>query len=108
MIYSVWKPGERRYDYYSLGGVPIEDDTPAPSLRGGSKIGYAPGEASWTLPANAQKIGEGARARGIVVHPGSGAQRGLGDWTSFEYVGLWAGIALIAYMTFTSLLNERG
>ena len=97
MIYSVWVPGERRYDYYSVGGLPIEDDTPTPSFGGGSKIGFAPGEATWDLPANAQKVGTGVRARGIVIHPG-GARGALGSFTDSPTKWLlYAGLAYAAY-----------
>lgn len=105
MIYSVWVPGERRYNYYSVGGMPTEDDTPTPSFGGGSKLGYAPGEATWALPANAQHVGSGPRARGVVVHPGSGGQRGaLGDF--FDYSGLWAFYALVGYLAYKSFADK--
>ena len=93
MIYSVWVPGERRYDYYSVGEL-IEDDTPAPKFKSSpSKIGYAPGQATWELPKEARAVGSGPRARGVVVHPGA-----LGDFTdSIPKWGLYAIGAVILW-----------
>lgn len=95
MIYSVWVPEERGYNYYSVGEA-IEDDTPAPSVRGSTKIGCAPGEATWLLPAGARPIGSGPRARGVVVHPASLGGLDLAGGGPLKWV-LYAGLAYVAY-----------
>lgn len=98
MIYSVWVPEARRYDYYSVGEA-IEDDTPAPSFSSGpSKLGYAPGEASWDLPAGAKPIGQGQRARGVVVHPQAVGDLDLGS-KPIKWL-LYVGIAFAAWKVF--------
>lgn len=83
-IYSVWKPGERVYDYYQTG-EPITDDTPSPTRSGGSQLGYAPNEIGWKLPAHARPVGRGALPKGIVVHNSS-----LSGWSFDSDFFKWA------------------
>ena len=67
MIYSVWKPSARAYDYYrSQEGV--SDDGPVPRGSASSKLGAAPSDISWRVPVGAVPVGRGPDARGIIVH----------------------------------------
>lgn len=97
MIYSVWSPETRRYQYYSVGEA-IEDDTPAPSVRGGSRLGSAPGEATWELPKGAKAAGSGPRAKGVVIHPMPAGGLDLGGGPIKWLV--YAGVAYVAYKIF--------
>lgn len=70
MLYSVWHPGLKRYDYYQTRE--LERGTPTPHLERLDK-GLAPEEAAWTLPSGAQRVGSGPLAKGMIA-----IQRGLG------------------------------
>lgn len=66
MIYSVWNPRARRYDYYRTSEVgTVHAGTP--HHIGGGQLGATPDEAAWPLPPGAVKIGSGELARGRVA-----------------------------------------
>lgn len=80
MIYSVWKPLEKKYAYYESLGADADILQPMPThLKKSSPfpIGWDPDAAAWKLPSNAKPIGTGAAARGMIATTGSGA---LGDF----------------------------
>ena len=87
MIYSVWKPALRRYDYYEDG----QQTAAFPKAPTHLATRVASDAAGWTLPTGARKIGEGEAARGQIA-------RGLGD---FDLGGVsWPmsiGLGLLGY-----------
>lgn len=86
MIYSVWNPGTRKYAYYTTAEG-HKDDVPEPAVRCKTKLGCAPSDIAWRLPANARKLGVGEDARGIVVHPSGGASGLVGGLGAFDMPG---------------------
>lgn len=97
MIYSVWSPGSRAYQYYSVGEA-AADDTPAPKVNGGGRLGHAPGEATWELPKGATPVGSGPRAKGVVIHLAPTGSLDLGG-DKLKWI-LYAGIAYVALKLF--------
>lgn len=80
MIYSVWKPDLRQYEYY-------EDGRPTPSTPSARHIGgrVAADAAGWPLPTGVHKTGVGPMARGQVAQGLGGAEFHV---SLFTYVGL--------------------
>jgi hypothetical protein len=93
MLYSVWNPHNHTYSYYQVEEA-FSSDGPLPRPRSGTRIGHAPEDASWQLPASAKLIGQGEEAKGAVVHPGS--LSGLDDVMSSPLI-LFVGLG-IAYL----------
>ena len=66
MIYSVWDPGRKRYDYFATAEP--EDGYPVPRLAA-RKLGLTPEGAAWALPSGAKPAGHGPDARGMIARP---------------------------------------
>lgn len=80
MIYSVWNPDGRRYDYFQ-DGAPASD-SPQPNhlhSRGGDEVGIASTRAAWPLPAGTKPAGSGPEPRGMLASLG-GWRDGGGSW----------------------------
>lgn len=74
MIYSVWQPARRDYDYYE---GPDTVGTPEASHLSKAGVGMSPYRAAWPLPASARLVGRGAAPRGTIAN--TGAVSALGD-----------------------------
>ncbi len=73
MIYSVWSPTRRSYDYYETP-EPTPTHTPARgTIPSSSKLGATPEQAAWRLPMGARRVGSGPTARGRIAQTGMGA-----------------------------------
>jgi hypothetical protein len=75
MLYSVWDPRARAFDYYESKEVQ-PTHTPAARHVPTSGLGATPDETAWPLPPAARKIGSGATARGRIATRGLGAFEG--------------------------------
>lgn len=74
MVYSVWNPGTRLYDYYATGEVNRDVHAPTPRhIRQSSQLGATVESAAWRLPAGARPAGRGALPRGRIAVSGGGA-----------------------------------
>lgn len=98
MTYSVYDPTTRLYTYYQ-GSGPKGSHAGSPRVRGKTALGAAPTMASWPLPADAVKVGEGAMPRGRIAARVSGlALLGLGGIdTDPVGLGILASIAYLAW-----------
>lgn len=89
MLYSVWDPAARRYNYFTAPG----DDSvppPAPPIHGR----IAAQNAAWPLPKNAIQMGSGPVAKGMIASQHS---TGMGDAVTNSLATV-AAIAVIIYM----------
>ena len=86
MIYSVFRPDLRRYDYYEDGKATAE--FPKPTHISGR---IAAEKAAWPLPAGVRKVGEGVVPRGQI------ARTGLGGDDTFSSVWTFVGLGLLGY-----------
>lgn len=91
MIYSVWDPGRKHYDYFATGE--IEKGFPVPRISA-RKLGVSPEAAAWTLPSDARHIGQGAEPKGMIA-----VKRGLGgfDLGGAHPLIVLSGLGLAAY-----------
>ncbi len=80
MLYSVWRPDARKYDYYETPHN-TADDPQATHLRATSALGADDVGGAWPVPVAARKIGSGALAKGMVgsFEGGGGVLGGLTD-----------------------------
>lgn len=70
MMYSVWNPSTRRYDYYeSSRGTP--EHAPAPRHLRAQGMGATPDESGWPVPRDARRVGSGEEARGRIASLGT-------------------------------------
>lgn len=68
MIYSVYVPGSRSYEYYESAEPQSATHVgaPAKSIMAGV-LGATPEQAAWTLPLSAKRIGTGVVPRGRIA-----------------------------------------
>ena len=66
MIYSVWNPAARAFDYYVSPEVQ-PTHTPAARHVPASGLGATPEETAWPLPPTARKVGAGPQAQGRIA-----------------------------------------
>lgn len=83
MIYSVWNQAAKAYDYYETPGSPTTVNAASPKHLRQAKLGLTSVQASWPLPAGAQRTGSGTLARGRIAHPRGGS--GLGSVTDSAF-----------------------
>jgi len=110
VIYSVWRPHLRAYDYYEATPGPEDVEVPSPGHLGAaaSQIGATPEEASWRLPGGARKVGQGAVPRGMIAREGGfPALSGL-PTSGLGLVGLGVGAYLLWQMFRTYQVTYRG
>lgn len=80
MICSVYDPSRRIYSYYECAGTPRDHGIvgtkfrkpnrapdPSPALGDAVTLGFAPEALAFVLPRDAQPIGTGTRARGVIA-----------------------------------------
>lgn len=91
MIYSVWEPGSRSYDYYQTPNAPPSAPVDPRHLRA-RELGTAPEDAAWPLPDGAKWVGRGRMAKGTVARKG-----GLGDFAGGNLLPV-VGFGLAAYL----------
>lgn len=78
-IYSRWRPGGG-YDYFEApGSLALGDDLPAPRLESVGGIGMPSIEAGRAIPGNAQYVGSGTQARGLIAPVDPSTIQTLGD-----------------------------
>jgi hypothetical protein len=86
MLYSVFRPDLRRYDYYEDGTATAK--FPHPKHISGR---IAADKAGWPLPGGSRKVGEGLVPRGQIARTGLGGDDGPSSvWTV-------VGLALLGY-----------
>jgi hypothetical protein len=99
LVYSVWVPQKRGYDYYeAAGSLRAGVIAPNPRIRASSPLGATIDEASRRLPAGAKYVGSGELARGMIASRNSGA---LGAFPDVGAIPLWAialGIGAFFYL----------
>lgn len=78
MIYSVWNPGSRAFDYYRGPQRMKGANVGKPGHLKAHELGATPEQAAWPLPAGAVRVGQGAEARGRVAHI-EGGKASMGD-----------------------------
>lgn len=89
MIYSIWNPGTRRFDYYETPAQMRRSNVEKPSHLGPHNLGATPEQAAWPLPDHAVQVGSGPEARGRVAYAkGSLGDGSLGDVTPRRLLGL--------------------
>jgi hypothetical protein len=94
MLYSVWRPELKQYDYYAAQPALGDVYNPPPrQLRSHGELGLTPDEAAWPLPGDAKRVGQGVLARGMVATLNRGA---LGSFELTSTVGM-LGLVLAAY-----------
>lgn len=98
MIFSVYNPSTRAYDYYqtTTGSGATHAGAPAKSMFA-SALGAAPEQAAWSLPTSAQKIGSGQIARGRIATKGSLVPFAGELWQDAGAIELAALAAVAAY-----------
>lgn len=102
MIYSVWDQARRRYDYYDAPDAQRDNDTsaPRPAHLRAQALGTSPERAAWPLPSNAQPIGNGKYARGMVASR-QGSLSGLGFIPTLSLTPsnliLWGALAFVGW-----------
>lgn len=72
MVYSVWNPLRKMYDYFETPPSKNEIDPPVPGhlkRTFSSPLGLG-SDVAWPLPNRAKKIGSGLEARGMVAMSG--------------------------------------
>lgn len=79
MIYSVYNPTSKTYDYYEGPGPGGTHAGTPPIARGRNALGATPEQASWKVPAGAKRVGRGPVARGRIAELGGLSSFGLGD-----------------------------
>lgn len=67
MLYSVWNPSIRAFDYYDSPGTPALTNAPKPDHLRARELGSTIEQAAWPLPADAVKVGRGLQAQGMVA-----------------------------------------
>ena len=89
MIFSRWQPDTGGYDYYDSPGyrIGLGDDLPVPSFKTMRALGLDIGcstDIGRALPEDAQKVGSGPLARGMVSPMSKVGAMGIGalDFTS--------------------------
>ena len=96
MIYSVWRPDAKKYDYYEAPGSLADDPKPS-HLTFSPSIGSADSASPWPLPAGAKKTGSGDFAKGVVAtgefQPGS--------------LGIFAVVGLAAFGAYKLFFKKR-
>lgn len=112
MLYSVYRPELKVYDYYQTSPTaddarnPPSDDVKSRQARGGRDgrdLGVSSERAGYRLPAGARRCGQGVAPKGMVVtlHPGSNTALGslASDITfgGLATVGVLAGIGLFIW-----------
>lgn len=97
MLYSVWDPSARSYDYYQTAAA-APTAPPDPTHLERKALGLATEEAAWPLPSDARWVGRGAVARGVVA-----AKRGaLGSFAGGKTAPA-IGFALAAWLLWRSM-----
>jgi len=95
--YSCFDPATGLYDYFQDGRtIPINADLPVPRLPAPTQIGVASIEAGRPLPNDAQHMGRGWSAQGMIVQCGRGPRGGALGALDFPGVPMWALITGIA------------
>lgn len=95
MIYSVYEPDRKLYSYYE-GPGPSGTHALPPKARRRTPLGYAPDDASWTLPLAATKIGEGELPRGRIASISRATPLGI-DISDPVDMGVVAGLVYLAW-----------
>lgn len=97
MIYSVWNPAQRGYDYYATSEVAPTHAT-APPMRS-IGLGAAADEAGWVLPSSARRVGQGEFPKGRIARRGGASP--LAGLDELLHAGgnavLYAGAVLLGY-----------
>ena len=72
MIYSVWDPARKVYDYYNAPSRQLDGaaSAPRPGHLQPKALGVTPEQAAWRLPSAAQPIGSGKYPRGMIAERG--------------------------------------
>lgn len=71
MLYSVWNPTAKRYDYYQTSTAQAATHATAPpKALFANELGASPDQGAWSLPMGAKLIGSGELARGRVASKG--------------------------------------
>ena len=85
MIFSRWRPDTGGYDYFDSPSTRygLGDDLPVPRLSNTTELGVASTNIGRAIPGDAQLIGSGPLARGMVAPMNKSGLMGLGlDWSS--------------------------
>lgn len=72
MIYSVWNPVAKQYDYFQSPSKPTDADTPVPNhlkSKPKSPVGLS-SDVAWPLPSDAVRVGSGLIAKGSIAMVG--------------------------------------
>lgn len=94
VIYSVWNPATRSYDYWqATERTGTHAPNPAPMI-GSSELGATPEEAAWRLPAHARRIGSGDLPRGRIASLGGDDAAAPASVPSYVW---WGAGALLAW-----------
>lgn len=98
MVYSVYNPQTKRYDYFQ-SREPFQEFAPTMKLAPRSELGVVWTDAMWRLPSGAKYIGSGQIAKGAIA-AGKG-QGGLGGTIQEDLAGfVIVGVALAALVLF--------
>jgi hypothetical protein len=87
MIYSVYRPEHKRYDYYDDGRASA--DFPNPKHLAGGKV--ASENAGYPLPGGSRRVGSGENPRGQI------ARLGDSDGGSSSSILTVLGVGLLGY-----------
>jgi hypothetical protein len=102
MLYSVYRPELKVYDYYQTPATPDDarnppnDDVAGRTARGGRDgmdLGVSSERAGYRLPGHARRIGQGLPPRGMVVT--ITPQASMGSVASDATFGTLAAVAAI-------------
>ena len=97
MRYSVWNVGTSAFDYFEDGRPQQKLNAPKPTHLRQRTLGSTVAQASWPLPADAQYIGSGENAIGMVAARASGALGDTTDNTSLVKAGLLIASAVLLW-----------
>jgi len=111
VIYSIYRPELRKYDYYERPSTPDDARNPkSDSINGrhsrsgsdGEDLGVSSGRAGYTLPSGVRFIGRGDAPQGMVAskHPEMSGLGGAVDVVSKIPALGWLAIGLIGYQFF--------
>lgn len=117
MLYSVYRPELKVYDYYQTPAEaddarnPPRDDVAGRQARTGNDgkmLGVSSERAGYRLPGHARKIGQGIPPRGMIVTLSAGGST-MGSFTSdltFGSVATLAGLGALAVVIWGKKLGK--
>jgi hypothetical protein len=99
VIYSVYDPDRKIYDYYEAPGPRGTHATAPPVPLAQGQLGATVDQAAWKVPPGAKKIGAGDLPRGRIA-----AMGGLGDIViggqSVTRIAIFGALAYLAWRHF--------